>query len=221
MKKYVTLLFLFYYGFVFSQDYVFDYVFEYDLQVKEFQMKKFCYINSKNSNHFLYLYKANDKTTAIVYDLGTMQEHEFLVTKRIDKDVLHFTFLLQKSITISSQYVSKCKNLYYEYTPIQKDSTVNIVELKIYANAKKKQLIDTYELKQIPSEANFFPAFRNAAMHPMEFCINFDNYENGIITESKLITKNKGISTSKLVNYTSILFELTLDTTKIKKNKSR
>ena len=153
---------------------------------------------------------------ASVYDLENLKVHRFKVIQKKEGEVFKNYFKYESSNSFKLNQIHLFEKCVYDFKTIKTDSInkQKTVLLTIYPNAKKKNAYRTYEMIIAENEANHFPNFRAASIHPMEFYNHFDINETGLVIESKEITKNGRKDHAKLMHSEAIQFELTVENPK-------
>ena len=213
MKKIYYLLLILISTSAFSQKFEFDFVTYYDVNFINQSTQRITYSNSNNPNHFMKISEIEHQQIASVYDLENLKEHRFKVTQKQEGENFKNYFEYERSKSFKLNQIHLFEKYVYDFKTIKTD-TLNrqkTVLLTIYPNSKKKNAYRTYELIIAEQEANHFPNFRAASIHPMEFYTHFDTNENGLVIESKEITKEGKKHHAKLIHSEAIQFELTVN----------
>ncbi|MDD2987161.1 hypothetical protein [Flavobacterium sp.] len=208
MKKYFCLILFLLTTITFSQKFEFDFVTEYVTTLPDNDRTTTTYSNSKNSNHLFLIYQNGNKRSGFLYDLEYKKIHEFKVTSSKENGKIMYAFKYKKSSKIKSSYFENSKNDKYEFTELENNSVFKTVLLKVTRDFNGQ--INTYltEIKIQKSEANYFPNFRVAALHPWEKIKELDIFENGLVVESVQIRNGERVYPSKLVHSEEVELEL-------------
>ena len=170
----------------YSQNYDFDLLAHYRINVDSYKHDRITYANSKNDSYFLSVTSSNGKLKGVLYDLDKFIMFTYLVNESKVNDEIYFDFVYVDSVTIKYH-----KSFYgYEFTKeeIKADSISKTIIVNAYEGKKRKKAKMSIEMDMIEAKSNLFPLFRFCCFHPFELLQNLN------FSGNYLVKKAKGVS---------------------------
>mgnify|MGYP001427511970 CR=1 FL=1 len=205
MKNTTYFLILFFYNFIYSQNYKFDKEITYkDI---ENNLNRTIYFSSKNDNIFLELKNNGSFLYGQINDLNFSKIHIFkLDTVKIENEyILKFEYKYSTDIDIIYKF-----NNHYEYKIEKNDDNYSYGYLNIYNNKRKRKIINQYNIKVLKGNISYFHVFRFFFLHPYENDKYFNTDIGGLIVESTSNFENTK-SLTELISINDIIIDLSVN----------
>ena len=118
--------------------------------------------------------------------------------------MITYSFVYIKTRTFERPHVKK---KYFDFRIISYQDNIETVKMIVYKNKSKSKIESAIDLQILKSEVNFFPLFRFACLHGLEFFTEL-NYLNGGLVTGCISQKGSKIATLKA--FLEVNLELTI-----------